>query len=289
MFDLLSRSNVRLCLWLNHWLADHPALYKFGLFYQESITAILMAATLLLLWFWPQMTRATYLPPLAHPEDADAAEASTGKRDTRSLLFGFRARTVPVRPVLTRHDSRAQFLVLGIMALLGFLLAQIIAVNLNIPRPFISYWPVRSAVGNAFDGFRQYGFGSFPSETAVLLAGLPIALLRWDRRLAAIWAVLALCLGVLQVGLGFRYPFDVLVGALIGWLLVGGAFAIYERHGNFYAFFAALARAFDLSNTPYCIYLYIILIVLGVEFAMHMQHVLALIFQFSDATMYRFR
>jgi hypothetical protein len=46
------RANLRLLLWLNGYVADHPALYRLALFLTDRGSDILMLLTLVLLWFW---------------------------------------------------------------------------------------------------------------------------------------------------------------------------------------------------------------------------------------------
>ena len=65
---------------------------------------------------------------------------------------------------------------------------------------------------------------------------------------------------------------DVLVGALAGALTARAALAAYVRDGWFQNCMDAFARGFLRENSPYCYFLYAVVIVFGIEAAMHFQH-----------------
>lgn len=70
------------------------------------------------------------------------------------------------------------------------------------------------------------GWSSFPSDHAVLFAGLAAAIFKADRSigwLAALWSVVVIFLP--RVALGLHYPSDIVVGAAIGVAIMLGVHA----------------------------------------------------------------
>lgn len=263
MQDNLWLGNVRLLLALNHFAADRAGLYSLALLLTDKIADILTVATFALLWFWPQAGQRRHLQEYAAAPTHPFAQAWTNLR-TQLVMD------------LSREQSRAQFFVLGLAGATGYAIARLIAFELDIARPFTTYLPVRAAVPGAFEGLRT--FGSFPSDHAVLLAALPVALLFWDRRLALMWFGLSFVLAITRVAVGFHYPLDMVGGAVIGVFVTTTAFGLYQRRGNFYNSFNILGRAADLKNVPYCYLLYFFMFLGALEFAMHFQHVLQILF-----------
>lgn len=267
MLDYLWLINVRLLLSLNHLLADNSQLYKLALFVTDKFADVLTVGTFALLWFWPQAREVPYFLQAAIDEN------SGWRFRAMSALRGAYWRWVFS---VSRVESRAQFIVMAFAGVCGYVTARLVALQLDLNRPFKGYLPVRAPIEGAFEGLRS--FGSFPSDHAVLLAILPISLLYWDRGLAGIWFVLALFLAATRVAVGFHYPVDMLGGALIGIIYGGGLLAIYKRGGKLHFVANILARSFDLSNSPYCYILYFLALLGGLEFAMHFKHVLETIF-----------
>jgi len=273
MQEILWLGNARLLLALNHFTADHPTFYKLTLFATDKFADILTLATFALLWFWPQIKQRRHLQQHAA---------------ARLNFFGGAWENLRTQLAmdLTREQSRAQFLVLGLAGVIGYSTARMIAFEMDISRPFMTYLPVRAPMEGAFEGLRTYG--SFPSDHAVLLASLPVALLYWDRRLALLWAGISVILACARVAVGFHYPLDMVGGAVIGVLVTSTAFALYERRGAFHSVFTVLGKAFDLKNAPYCYVLYFLMVLGAVEFAMHFQHVLSMIFTLRGELLSRF-
>jgi membrane-associated phospholipid phosphatase len=267
MLDYLWLINVHLLLDLNHLVASNARLYTLSLFVTDKFSDLLTVATFGLLWFWPQ-TRE--VPLFLH-----YGSGASGGWLFR-LMAGLRATYLRWATSLSRVESRAQFIVMAFAGVSGYITARLLALQFNIQRPFDTYLPVRAPIEGAFTDLRTYG--SFPSDHAVMLALLPVALLYWDRRLAGIWLVLALLLAATRVAVGFHYPVDILGGAVIGVLYAGVLLSLYRRKGKLHEAANLLARSFDLSNSPYCYLLYFLALLCGLEFAMHFQHVLDTIF-----------
>jgi membrane-associated phospholipid phosphatase len=276
MFDFLSLANARIIIALNHWVASSPSLYGIALHVTDKISDVLTLVTFALLWFWPHAPERTHL--LLYP-------------DARMSVFQ-KLRTWPARvrarwvTTLSREESRAQFLVLGVSGVLGYVMARLIAFELDSPRPFISFLPIRAGVPGAFEDLRTYG--SFPSDHAVMLAAIPVALLFWDRKLAYFWALLSVFFMATRVAVGFHWPLDMLAGAAIGGVLTYGMMRLYRARGKFSRSFLILARGFDLRAAPYCFILYALVFLGAAEFAMHFQHLLQAVFTIRSEVMGRF-
>lgn len=239
MYETLSLMNTRLLLWLNHALAAHPTLYGIALVVTDEGADLALLATAAWLWFWPDQS----------------------------------GQSNPTR-VMTRADSRARLLVLGAGGIAAYLIARLIAFELDMARPFVTYLPIRGNPG-AFEGLRT--FGAFPSDHAALLAALPIAFRYWSRRLFLVWAALAVVLSLVRIAVGFHYPSDMLAGLAIGAVCVAAAMAIYDHSLLARRTTGMVANAF--AHPRHALVLYPILALVGVEFAMHFAHVLWALFQ----------
>lgn len=233
--------DAKVLLWLNHAVAARPWLYKLCLFLTDTGADILLVITAACLWFWPI---------------SSSAMARAGGA---------------VRP-LTRRESRARLLTFGVAAIGAYIVARIVAIAVDADRPFVTFLPVRGLPGS-FEGLRT--FGSFPSDHAALLAALPIAFAKWDRRLGLAWTILAALLIIVRIGVGFHYPSDMLGGAAIGLLFGGVAMAAHDRSRRLHRWTNVVAAGFE--RLPHAVALYGLLAVVGVEFAMHFQHVMRFI------------
>jgi membrane-associated phospholipid phosphatase len=233
--------DAKILLWLNHAVAARPWLYKLCLFLTDTGADVLLVATAAALWFWPMGS-------------------------TRTARAGGE-----LRP-LTRRESRARLMTFGIAAICAYITARIIAIAVDADRPFVTFLPVRGLPGS-FEGLRT--FGSFPSDHAALLAALPIAFAKWDRRLGLAWTILAVLLIAVRVGVGFHYPSDMLGGAAVGLFYGGLAMALHDRSRRVHRWTYATAAGFE--RMPHAVVLYGLLAVVGVEFAMHFQHVMRFI------------
>lgn len=241
MSGMLPLLDARILLWLNHAVASRPWLYPVCLFLTDEGADILLVLTAAALWFWPVRG-----------------------------LGAVRAGGV-VRPI-TRRESRARLLTFGIGAISAYIAARLIAIAVDADRPFVTFLPVRGLPGS-FEGLRT--FGSFPSDHAALLAALPIAFMRWDRRLGLFWTAAAVILIAVRIGVGFHYPSDMLAGAALGLAFGGGAMLLHDRSAAVHAAAVKIAEGFE--KLPHAVPLYGALALVGVEFAMHFSHVMTFI------------
>lgn len=238
---LLPLLDAKLLLWLNHAVAAHPWLYRVCLFLTDQGSDVMLVLTAAWLWFWP---------------DTSAAMAKAGGVVRR----------------ITRRESRARLMTFGVAAIGAYITARLIAIAVDADRPFITFLPVRGLPG-AFEGLRT--FGSFPSDHAALLAGLPLVFSRWSRRLGIAWAIAAVALIVVRVAVGFHYPSDMIGGAVIGLLFGAGAMLLHDRSARVHRWTTGIAAGFE--RLPHAVPLYAGLALVGVEFAMHFKHVMTFI------------
>jgi undecaprenyl-diphosphatase len=173
---------------------------------------------------------------------------------------------------ITRVDSRARLILLGAGASCAYVAARVIAVYLNRPRPFATYLPVHGVPG-AFEGLRT--FGTFPSDHAALLGALPVGFVEWGTAFGLLWGLAVVILFAVRIAVGFHYPSDMLVGAVLGMAAAAIAMALYNTKGWPYRMANKVARGF--SRPPYSYALYAALVLVGIEFLMHFTHVLAVI------------
>ena len=202
-------------------------------------------------------------------EGADVATLGT-----IAWLWFWRASRSPI----TRQASRARLIVFAGAGMAAFVTARLIAFALDVDRPFTTYLPVHGTPG-AFEGLRTYG--SFPSDHAALLAALPLALFSWNRRVAWMWAGLALLLVVVRVAVGFHYPSDMLAGMALGLAFSAAAMRLFDRSEKVHATAIWVAGGFSRAPQSYALYGLGALVVL--EFAMHFRHVLRLLFVLRSA------
>jgi undecaprenyl-diphosphatase len=116
--------------------------------------------------------------------------------------------------------GRAAALQMGFTALLGVALYKVLKHRLVRERPFISHTDILCGT----PPLDRYSFPSGHTLHAVLFTTLALA---WFPQLAALLIPFAVLVALSRVVLGLHYPTDVLVGALLGWLLARGALWAY--------------------------------------------------------------
>ena len=273
LFELVNRADVRVLLWLNHFVAARPELYSLALLLTDKGSDVLVLATLVSLWFWPsgEQNRTLF-------GDADLGGRPSAKVPPLRRWMTNALRQDEYRPVITRVQSRAQVLLFVFGGLSAYVFARLVAFEINVNRPFASFWMVKHPqdMKGVFDDLRA--FGSFPSDHAAMLAAFACALFFWSRPLGIFWTVAALVLAVCRVAVGFHYPLDMFGGAVVGLAFVWPLLWIYQQRGGLFRAANVVSRAFDLSNAPYCYLLYFLMLLLGLETASHFKHVLQALF-----------
>jgi membrane-associated phospholipid phosphatase len=271
MLDWLWLANARFVILLNHALASQPMLYDAAFFLTGKLADIIALLTFALMWFWPQPRERGHTQ--LFPESQPLPFQLSGLQKIRFLPRMTRLRWMMD---LSRRESRAQFLLLGVTGVLGYIIARLLAMQWNVPRPFESWLPIHAPHPGAFDNLRA--FGSFPSDYAVFLAAMPIALLFWDRGLAISWLAFSVLLAVTRIGIGFHAPLDIVGGAAIGVLITYPTLRANWQRGALHRVFLNFARGFEKPNAPYCYLLYGILLLGVAEFVFHFEHVLNALF-----------
>lgn len=91
------------------------------------------------------------------------------------------------------------------------------------PRPFAFYFDVAPIIpmGDAF--------GSFPSSHAIFFSALGYALFLHERRWGEWYVAGAILIGIARVAAGVHWPFDVLVGFILGLMFAQVAFMLEKR------------------------------------------------------------
>ncbi|CAM4218626.1 bacitracin ABC transporter permease [Bacillus manliponensis] len=109
-----------------------------------------------------------------------------------------------------------------IHALLAFILAELI--GKVVGRFYSNYQPF--AVLNDVNKLIDHEIdNSFPSDHTILFFSISFFFLLVRKRVGLIWFVLAICVAISRVFVGVHYPFDVLVGAVIG---IGSAIFVFK-------------------------------------------------------------
>lgn len=234
--ELLHLADIRALLWLNHLVAPHPGLYQLLLTVTDRGTDVLLLVTTAWLWFWPEGARA-----------ADGT-------------------------AMTRRQSRGRLIVFGAAAMAAYVVARLIAIGVERPRPFVTYLPVLGPPG-VFEGLRT--FGTFPSDHAALLWAVPIAMSTWRTGLGLAWLAMGVVATLARIAVGFHYPSDMLGGAVVGIAAAVVAMTLYDARGATHRLANVMAAGFSIPR--YAAVLYLLLFLGGVEFAMHFRHVLGVL------------
>ena len=117
--------------------------------------------------------------------------------------------------------NRELFLI-GISLVLTQALVYVLKFFFAQPRPFLSLEDVRLLL--------TYGaHDSFPSGHAAMFAALATSIFPFHKRLGIVVAVLALLIGFSRVYVGVHYPYDVVAGFCIGFLVPYAARKFFQK------------------------------------------------------------
>ncbi len=109
----------------------------------------------------------------------------------------------------------------------AWIASKILKSIFHIPRPFVQ--------GNFIPLVQESGF-SLPSSHATIFAALSVIAFSIDRRLGTVFFVCTLFIGISRIVLGVHYPFDIVLGYLVG-ALIGLVFVKISRSSWAFAFF----------------------------------------------------
>ena len=261
MLAYLTVSNDRILLFLNHALAGSGLLYGLALWLSHQAAGACVFVTIVALWLWPDPEDVRALTTVTLPDHAGAAR----RWFRRSQLdIELKQATTPARAACRPTTvSRAQALILCGVAFFAYILARLLAQGLEVDRPFASFLPVMGNLG-AFDSLRPDG--SFPGSQAVVLGAFAAAMFHWHKVLGWLWVTLAIVFSVAGSRNAdstfhrtyWRQRSLVFFAARV-------ALRAYLRDGWFQNCMDALARGFLQENSPYCYFLYAIVIIIGLE------------------------
>lgn len=229
---------------VNRVVGSSAALFETALFLCGSVPLVGCVATLLALW-WTDVQ---------------------GGGGALRLGGGFGAASEGT------HLSRARCVAIALGVGAAFVATRLVAFSTHFPRPpidglLIPIDPARFAELTT----GMTGFGSFPSDHAALYFALAAGLFAWSKRVGWAGLVAAAILSLARVGVGFHYPSDVVVGALIGATLGGTMTALQRRSPHF---FDMAVRLFDDHPAV----MYPALFVAAIDFTAHFRLVFGAVF-----------
>jgi membrane-associated phospholipid phosphatase len=167
----------------NHWVARSDAAFYQALSISDRSSWVWAACAFVALWFTGE----------SNPGEAQSVRIS-------------------------RSECRRRVLLLALALPLSFFLAQVIQKYVERPRPLFSAdleIPIDPEVWQGIkDAFSMHG--SFPSDHAVMLAVITTGALSVNVGAGLLALTVGLYYSVLRVGVGFHWPSDVFVGAVLG-------------------------------------------------------------------------
>lgn len=116
-------------------------------------------------------------------------------------------------------ESRRNTLLVFIALILSFFIAKTLGAFFDSPRPFVVVQdmdvPIDYHVWDLIkNSMKRYG--SFPSDHAAMFAVITVGVFSVHRKAGWCALVIACYFALLRIGVGFHWPKDMLVGALIG-------------------------------------------------------------------------
>ncbi len=114
----------------------------------------------------------------------------------------------------TRHISNIAWLI-GAVGI-GLVIKEILQKTFAVPRPFLVPELQIEAL------YYYAGFNSFPSAHAMIFTIISGMLWKISRPLSVFSLILTIYICVSRVAVGIHYPFDILVGSIIGLVIVRG-------------------------------------------------------------------
>lgn len=111
------------------------------------------------------------------------------------------------------RKSLKKFLVISFMVGVSALITQFLKWQIFLhPRPFMALDDVTQLINIS-------GFDSFPSGHATIFAALATGVFIYNRKLGIVFAISALFIGLARISAGVHYPFDILTGYCIGFVM----------------------------------------------------------------------
>ena len=120
-----------------------------------------------------------------------------------------------------KQGVRDLFVVLA-AAVAAYALSKVIKMLVPNPRPF-------EVLSDAHVLYIHGGGDSFPSGHATFYMSLAASLFFYHRKLALVYFVGALIIGLARIAVGVHWPFDILGGWVLGGVIGAGAYYFYNR------------------------------------------------------------
>jgi membrane-associated phospholipid phosphatase len=175
----------------NHWVARSPEAFYKALSLSNHPSWLLATCTIVSLWF--------------------VGKSELGKPETDSI----KSRK------LIRLESRRRVVVLFIALVISFVLTRVVASIFDRPRPLVNALleiPIDPTVWKDVKGALSMQ-GAFPSDHAAMFAVVTVSVFSINRWAGWMALVVSLYFSALRIGIGFHWPSDMFVGALIGVLI----------------------------------------------------------------------
>ena len=119
-----------------------------------------------------------------------------------------------------KQGVRDLFVVLS-AAVLAYAFSKVIKLLFPHPRPF-------EVLPDAHKLYAYEGGDSFPSGHATFYMSLAASLFFYHRKLAYAYGVGALIVGIARIAVGVHWPFDILVGFVLGGGIGAGVYYVYH-------------------------------------------------------------
>lgn len=107
-------------------------------------------------------------------------------------------------------------------AILGWIVVSILKSIFSKPRPFVKFKEIVEPL------FVYRGMDSFPSGHSVFFMALAVSLFFVEKRIAFVYIIIALIIGIARVISGVHFPIDIIFGWIIG-LIVGLIFVKFFK------------------------------------------------------------
>ncbi len=129
--------------------------------------------------------------------------------------------------LFSQQQNSSKYRFYEIVIFIGFVSCVMLVVTwikwyFAIPRPFLQFPEVVKL-------FSYGGFDSFPSGHAALSAALATVGYIYNKRFGVILYICALLVGISRVVAGVHFPFDIVVGYMLGIGITGGLFLLYKK------------------------------------------------------------
>ncbi len=113
---------------------------------------------------------------------------------------------------------------LGVVALstgIAWITALILKAIFQTPRPYL-------ALENVTLLFTYGGHDSFPSGHATVFSALAVALFIYNKKIGIAFGFFAILIGLSRIIVGIHFPFDILVGYLLGGIIAWTTYRSYK-------------------------------------------------------------